>query len=138
MNTLRLKFAFQRALLCALIAIPVTGFSATVEQCWGVANYVKKGLPNRIDSVTVITGVTCLPARTVNAKNEVVYVAQIELPSRRLVGANIDKLRPEVLNTWCTEPNMKKLLRVYDVKYKYFSLDGKFIGNLSLSIKDCY
>lgn len=107
---------------------------ADIDMCWHIANHIKKGLPNRIDSLTVVNGVTCVPGK---GKHGLIYILTVDVASSRLGQKDIQLLKIPVINTWCTEPSMKKLLATYNVTYKYFATDGRFIGNLPLFHSDC-
>jgi hypothetical protein len=121
-------------LLLATPIWPAHASSDTFGLCKFVADNARKSLPIRVDKLTEMTNVTCL---SLSNKVVLVYIAEVNLTEEYLSAIDLRALKPAMLNTWCSDPNMKRTLEVFDVNYRYYLQDGLFIGNIELKNTEC-
>ena len=47
------------------------------------------------------------------------------------------KMRYQQLNSWCTDPEQVKVLRVADIKNIYYDINRVYVGEIGMRFADC-
>jgi len=110
-------------------------YAQSLKECNAIASNANKEYPSRVDSITTIKSVMCY-----SDNKDIVLIYNMIIDSKG--GSSIDQniinsLRPSMKNTLCTDPDTKLVLRIFPIGYKYFFDNGKYIGELKFSIKEC-
>lgn len=121
-------------LLTVAPAVNAQTSSSAFSTCKFVADKARKSLPIQIDSLTKMVNVTCVELFD---RPLLLYVAEVKLTSDYLHAIDLQSIKPVVLNTWCTDPNMRVVLEMFDVNYRYYLIDGVFIGDIKLKNTQC-
>lgn len=115
---------------------PLAANANSLQTCKTVADTVRKALPARKDSFTVVKSVGCVPGKP---KNRFVYMLEVTgLNQDILKQIDVKKeLKPGGLNQFCTDPNMRVLLNAFDVDHRYYTDLGVFIGSFLMKAREC-
>lgn len=107
----------------------------SMKFCNEVTTEINKEFPARIDKITTIKSVFCFEDRK---KANLVYNMSIDLQGAPSMDQKIlNSMRQNISNSLCTDPDLKDLLQMFPVSYSYYFDNGKYIGKLEFSIKQC-
>lgn len=122
--------------LAGAFVVPLTAHASSLELCKSTVDTVSKILPARKDSNTVVKNVGCVPGKP---KNRFVYRLEISgLSQDTLKQIDVNKdVKPDALNLFCTDPNMRALLNAFDVDHRYYTERGVFVGSFLMESKEC-
>ena len=92
---------------------------------------INKSTPQQIDKITILTNAVCTSD---GGKVTLQYNAKLteSVDINRLIG-----LKTVMLNQWCTNPDLKPLINIINIRYSYMDSKGKFLTNIDLSKKEC-
>ena len=123
--------------LCALgIAILVChdAHADLLQDCNGVASQINRSTPQQLDRVTKLLSSTCVPdGRVVR----LIYMNELSVPNGSVSQGTLDGLRSRMVQAWCTDPDQRTLLNLIEIQYSYSYTDGRLIGKINLSRRDC-
>jgi len=112
-----------------------TSYAQTLEECNALASDSNTQYPSRVDKVTTIKSLICYLD---NKKVVLSYNMIIDTDGGSSINQKaINTLRPSMLNTLCTDPDTILLLTTFPIAYKYYFDNGKYIGELKFSVKEC-
>jgi hypothetical protein len=118
-----------------LYIIAATCNAYTLEVCKYASDRTNKTLPYRKDRVTVVRTTGCIAG---NEKPIFVYVYDIDIPLDIAQKINYNKdIKPDVLNTFCTDPDIRSTLNAFDIDTRYYSRNGSFAGSFKMTSKEC-
>jgi hypothetical protein len=119
------------AFLCA----PAT-YAGSLDVCKSTSDSIRKLLPARKDSMTVVKNVICAPG---NPKNKFIYILEVSgIPLDVLNQMNMVRdIKPDGLNQFCTDPSMRSLLNAFDVDHRYYTDRGVFVGSFLMESGEC-
>ena len=122
--------------LTGAFVVPLTAHASSLELCKSTVDTVSKILPARKDSNTVVKNVGCVPGKP---KNRFVYRLEISgLSQDTLKEIDVNKdVKPDALNLFCTDPNMRALLNAFDVDHRYYTERGVFVGSFLMESREC-
>ena len=92
---------------------------------------INKSTPQQIDKITILTSSICTSD---GGKVILQYSNKLTEP------VNLNKLnglKTILLNQWCTNPDLKPLFNIINIRYSYMDNTGKFRTNIDLSKKEC-
>ncbi len=105
--------------------------------CMDLAADINKKLPLKIDELTKVKSTTCKKGDPITFQ----YFYYIE---RAISPEEITKFESylnnsfkTVLGPWCTNPEQQLLLGLFDVKYLYYDLNDKYLGEVKITQNDC-
>lgn len=105
-----------------------------LQDCNALASELNKMTPMQVDKITLWKTTACLP----QGRNVVLtYIYLLDVDKGQVSQTALDSLRPAQLASWCTNPQQRQLINLYDVQYQYSSRDSTFIGKLEYSAKLC-
>jgi hypothetical protein len=108
----------------------------SIQDCNKFASKINKNFPMRVDSITSVDHLICLPQN-----NEVVLTYYMKIDSidgsYHLTQNSLNAFKPAILTAWCTDPDQLVLLKMFPIKYKYFFDNGSYIGDIKFSYKNC-
>jgi hypothetical protein len=103
----------------------------TLSNCNEQAAEINKSAPQQIDKITILTNAVCTSD---GGKVTLQYNNKLTEP----VDLNkLNGLKSIMLNQWCTNPDLKPLLNIINIRYSYMDSKGKFLANIDLSKKEC-
>ena len=106
----------------------------TLSDCNSMASELNKGLPMKMDKVTTLSGIICLP----NRPPIILYSYDLDAIKSNELDSNLQNgLRKKVLRTWCTTPDLISLLSDYSVQFKYADKKGTYITEFNFMKNDC-
>lgn len=109
--------------------------SATLEACKISISSVNKSLPIRKDNLTIVKEAACLPG---SPKNRFVYILEVGIDAELARKINFDKeIKPGVLKTFCTDPQVRNVINLYDVDHRYYTKKGEYVGSFLMTSKEC-
>ena len=103
----------------------------TLSDCNGQAAEINKSAPQQIDKITILTNAIWTSDGgkvTLQYNNRITEAVDVN----RLNG-----LKPVMLNQWCTNPELRPLLNIINIRYSYMDSKGKFLSNINLSKREC-
>lgn len=105
-----------------------------IKSCWKVVSKDAGAYPMRIDGETTITGTACK-----EDGGRVVYVYQnlTEIQKDRFSTNLIETAKNISTNSICSDPNLLKLLKLFDMGYDFYSKTGTYLGGYVVHIEDC-
>ncbi|MES3007495.1 MAG: hypothetical protein V4751_06970 [Pseudomonadota bacterium] len=120
-----------------VLACPQVGFSAeyTLAECNEKTAELNKELPMALDGVTTWMDTTCVEKD--DNTLQIVYVNHIT-NGNDITQNNLEILRPSLIGSWCTGPNLIPILNGVDtINYQYDFKNGQHIGELTFSKAEC-
>lgn len=122
--------------LAGAFLVPPAAHASSLELCKSTVDSVSKILPARKDRNTVVKNVGCVPGKP---KNRFVYRLEISGLSQDIlsqIDVNRD-IKPDALNLFCTDPNMRAMLNAFDVDHRYYTERGVFVGSFLMESREC-
>ncbi len=119
----------------AFFALPAA-HASSLELCKSAVEKISKFLPVRKDSNTVVKNVGCAPGQH---KIRFFYRLEISGLSQDILSQiDVNKdIKPDALNLFCTDPNMRALLNAFDVDHRYYTERGEFFGSFLMESREC-
>jgi len=131
----KIKNTFSLVLFYLSIVFVNSSYAQTSEQCNTIASEINKNFPMKVDKITSVKNVICLPK-----KNKIIftYFMEVDINEGSALTQNaLDAYRPNIVKMWCTDPSQLVLLKIYPIQYKYSFNTGQFIGEINFSLNDC-
>lgn len=129
-----MRFYLIGFLICTSF-LPIAAHSKTMDICKKASEQTNKSLPAKKDNFTVVRETACLPGKP---KIRFVYILEIDIPLSVAKQINfIKEIKPDVKNTFCTDPNIRALLNAFDVDHRYYVKDGSFAGSFLIQSSEC-
>jgi len=124
------SWAFRCAALLVL-SFNTAHAANLMAECNGAAGEVNQSAPQQIDQITVLKSAVCF-----QDGNAVVfqYRMQLSVPGNQV---NLNLIKPNMISTWCTDPQLTPMLKLFNIQYNYTDRQGKFIGRIDISTRDC-
>ena len=88
-----------------------------------------------INETTRLANAECISSLKKGKKVKLIY--NYKILDGRVAKKDIESRRPNLLNNWCSKPNMINTLKAYDVEYKHSYMNDKYIASINLTITDC-
>ena len=126
--------------LCAVCsALPASAAeltNLTLKECSGITADINKNTPMAIDSFTTLETTFCTAGKE---KPTINYRAVMGAPKDRLndIENGLLKMRAQQLNSWCTDPEQLKVIRVADIKNVYYDINRVYVGEIGMRFADC-
>ncbi len=121
----------------AMALLSLASFAARadlLQQCNGIASAINRSTPQQIDQVTkLMTSVCVADGRAVR----LIYMNQLGVPNGAVSQGNLDGIRPRMVKAWCTDPDQRTLINMVDIQYRYSYPDGRAIGKIDITRRDC-
>lgn len=117
--------------LLFLFSLSASALADTLSNCNEQAAEINKSAPQQIDKITILTNAVCTSDGgkvTLQYNNKLTETVDLN----KLTG-----LKTVMLNQWCTNPDLKPLLNIINIRYSYMDNKGKFLANIDLSKKEC-
>lgn len=128
------KFPICSILLSVFVLFTQPAHANAMELCNQAVNSLNSSTPMQIDEITVLNNAVCLPA---NGKPELMYHYTLDVNTGAVSQAEINSLKPNQLNSWCTIDDTRALFEIVDVRYVYTDRAGKEIGSITMSVSEC-
>lgn len=105
-----------------------------LQECNAIASTINRSTPQQIDQVTKLMNAICVAdGRSVM----LIYRNQLGVPNGAVSQSNLDGIRPRMVKAWCTDPDQLTLLKMVDIQYTYSYPDGRMVGKINISRRDC-
>ena len=125
---------YLSALACG---IACTGFaspalaSGLLAECNDVASSINQSAPQAIDKITTLLNSACFEdGRSVVLQ----YRMRLSVTGQEV---DLNRLKPNMVNSWCTDPQLRPLLNYINVQYSYADPQGRHIGRVDISQRNC-
>ena len=114
----------------------VEGVNLTLKACSELTAEINKNVPMAIDQHTTLETTFCTPGKTKPTLN---YRAVMGGPKSKIndIEGGLKKMRSQQLNSWCTDPEQVKVIRMADVKNIYYDVNHVYVGEIDLRSADC-
>lgn len=110
-------------------------FANDYKECQQLASTLNEGFPMQINEYTKIMGTICAPAA--DNKEKITFIYMYNVLNRNIKAPDVKSERTSQLRSWCTDPDQKLVLSLYDIEYKYQYVDGTFIAINRFQEKNC-
>jgi hypothetical protein len=123
--------------LYALVIVAMTSVDARadlLQDCNGVASQINRSTPQQLDRVTKLMNSTCV---AVGRAVRLIYMNEVSVPNGSINQSALDGMRPRMVQAWCTDPDQRRLISLVDIQYSYSYPDGRLIGKINLTRRDC-
>jgi hypothetical protein len=113
----------------------INSSAQTLDECKATSQIVNKSLPIKKDNLTILRETACI---TGMKKQKFIYIMEVSLSKED--ANNIDfkyTLKPRVLNTFCSDPQVRVILNAFDVDHHYYTKNGEFMGSFLMSSIEC-
>ena len=127
-----LKYAFTA--ISTPIIFLTTAHASLLSECTSITNLINKSTPQVIDKITTLTSAICFPEGSTVILD---YRNKLDIPSGVVDQGKLNSLKPQMLATWCTDPQQRQTLNLLNIRYTYTDASGKFIGKIDLSKSQC-
>ena len=130
-----IKFYYTLFLLILGInAATASDTLAIMKVCLAASSNANKYLPHQLDHSTVLKSSVCFN----EGKNVIFqYYLKVIHDSNDIDINKLMLLKYEMLSQWCTNPDLKVLFSIVNIRYNYVDIKGKFIANIDLDHKYC-
>lgn len=106
-----------------------------LDLCNKVVEKINPTLPIKKDNLTTLKNVGCIPQ---SKRVILAYIHEVSVSAEVLKKINLEKeIKPNALNTFCTDPNIRVVLNIFDVDFRYYTMNGIFGGSFLITSKDC-
>ena len=129
-----LKLVLAQAMLMTLLIGSSSARADLLTDCNQTASEVNRSTPQVLDNITTLINAVCFRdggAVTLSYRN------RLTVNPGTVTQANLNNLRPGMVNSWCTDPDMRVLINQVNIQYTYSDAAGRFIGKIDLSKRDC-
>jgi hypothetical protein len=130
------RLAWRLAVPGALMNVPADSLSAQTvqEQCDVTAGEINRNTPTQIDRVTVLINAVCFSQY---GRVTLRYANLLLAPEVAISQESMDRMKPLLLNIWCTDPDLRQTIQRVDIQYVYYSDAGIYLGKLDLRRSEC-
>ena len=127
---------FLSIIIFSLFGTEVQANKLNNEECNLLANEINKSLANmHVDKVTILNTSFC--AR--DAHLTYMYTVTENVTRNVFKKRMNQELKPIVINSWCTDPDMFFLMEMLDsITYNYRSDNGNYLGEYTIDESYCY
>jgi Co/Zn/Cd efflux system component len=109
--------------------------SATIDLCKSASQIMNKSLPIKKDNLTIMRETSCLPS---SPKIKFLHIMEISSPIEMVKQIDFKTaIKPNVLNTYCTDPQVRVVLNAFDIEYRYYTNKGEYVGTFLMTSKEC-
>jgi hypothetical protein len=123
------------AFLSCIAFLPISAHSGAMEICKEASEQANKLLPLKKDNVTVVRETGCFPG---SPKIKFVYILEINVPIDSTRQLNFSKeIKPNVKNSFCSDPDIRSTLNLFDIDHRYYTKDGFFAGSFLIQSSEC-
>lgn len=123
-----------QAAACALAfagVLPTAQASGLLAECNDVASSINQSAPQAIDKITTLVNSACFAeGRSVVLQ----YRMRLSVTGEQV---DLNRLKPNMVNSWCTDPQLRPLLNYINVQYSYSDPQGRYIGRVDISQRNC-
>lgn len=91
-------------------------------------------MPMQIDKVTKAINIICIIG---SKKPTIMYSYKVDVDYSNNLVKSLNGMRNKIVGSWCTSPNLRNLLSLYDAKFQYEDKLGKYITAINISSADC-
>lgn len=107
---------------------------ASHEACVARASTDSALYPQRIDSTTTIIGVSC---RQSGGRVVYVYGNKFDVPKSQIPAGAMTKHVATMRAMLCTDPKLTSLLKLIDMEYAFYDVNGVHVSTMTNRIEDC-
>lgn len=107
---------------------------ASYEACVARASTDSALYPQRIDSTTTITGVSC---RQGAGRVVYVYGNKFDVPKSQIPAGAMKKHAATMRSMLCTDPKLTSLLELVDMEYAFYDVNGVHVSTMTNRIEEC-
>lgn len=126
---------FLLAITALSTVTSVLAQSAPIELCKSASQSINKTLPIKKDNLTILRETGCLPS---SPKNKFLYIMEISAPAEMAKQVDFkNAIKPNVLNTFCSDPQVRAVLNAFDVEHRYYTNKGEYVGAFLMTSKEC-
>jgi hypothetical protein len=129
-----MKFPIRLILLSVFVLFTQPAHANAMELCNQAVNSLNSSTPMQIDRMTVLKNAFCAPT---NGKPILIYHYTLAVKTGAVNQAEINSLKPNQINSWCTIDETRFLFEIVDVRYVYMDRTGREIGSINMSISEC-
>lgn len=113
----------------------VNSHAFDIKACNSIASAINKQFSMSVDAITVVQNAVCAPGRP---RPKLIYNYTINTSSIGNLNQNdLNTLRPNQINAWCTTPKQRNLLNRVDIEYIYRNHNNIYIGSINFSVNNC-
>ena len=118
-----------------ILAVSRGATASPLTECNAAASEINKTAPMMIDKFTMFTGSVCYS--DTHGRPVYLYSIKLTIPKAQLPKQAASELRKTQLNSNCSNPATRKVLKEWDLEYKYFDSDGIFVLATRIREQDC-
>lgn len=105
-----------------------------IKTCWKSVSKDASSYPMMIDRSTTIAGTVC---REDNGRAVYVYQNILDIQDENIKNDALEDFRRKATNSLCTDPNLLKLLKLFDMGYDFYNKNQSYLGGYTIRIEDC-
>ena len=107
------------------------------DYCLEMAKEINSKTPIKLDEITTAKGTGCKKGSP-HIFQYYLYVDKEVLPEQlSLVTPILKDAKTNLLKSWCSNPDMLKVLVLYDVEYFYRDIKEQYLGLVEIKDRDC-
>jgi len=125
----------MKKLLFLIALFPSILLADDLKMCQKIVSEINSSAPMTINETTRLANAECISSLKKGKKVKLIYNHKIL--DGRVAKKDIESRRPNLLNNWCSKPNMINTLKAYNVEYKHSYMNDKYIASINLTITDC-
>ena len=122
------------AAVVSLLLSPDANSAPTLAECDAFASDLNKSYPQRVDKYTTVRGTTCVQEKT---RRILIYRMALEFGKSEVDSNKMETNRKTQRANWCSSPQMRPLLKLVDIRYIYFDVNGVYVTETNHRIEDC-
>ncbi len=125
----------MKKLIFLIALLPSILLADDLKMCQKIVSEINSSAPMTINETTRLANAECISSLKKGKKVKLIY--NYKILDGRVAKKDIESRRPNLVNNWCSKPNMTNTLKAYDVEYKYSYMNDKYIASINLTITDC-
>ena len=107
------------------------------DYCLEMAKLVNSKSPMKIDEITTAKGSGCKKSSP-HIFQYYYYIGKEIVPEQLSVATQaLKEAKPNLLKSWCSNPDMLAVLGIYDVEYVYRDIKESYLGSVEIKDQDC-
>lgn len=105
-----------------------------LTECNISASQINKSTPQTLDKVTTLLNATCYQD---GGAVVLQYRNRLSVPSGSVDQSKLNTIKPNMIAAWCSDPTQRATLNLVNIQYTYSEMNGKLIGKIDISTRDC-
>ena len=116
-----------------LIFFSTHSYAGSLFECKALVKETNKNMPMQVNKITKIKSVGCIDGKPPTIQ----YLNQVDVNASKNLITTVKSSRLNQLNFWCTSPEQRAVMNIYNIEYKYTDKSGRYIASNRFNKSQC-